>query len=237
MADPEYHVVKSPSDVVTLPGPGAIRFATGHPDGPRSLTWTVIGIRDKDDVYVGPRGNLMGAAKLSLHESGVWRIAFTQQGAEKVKLPEGEDRLIERFDATTELAPGWVLAARIRTPSTAFSSTISEKRPSDKRPIRFYKAPAPPHHLEYYVVLGDGAAKDAIVPATELINVGQMTLKSGKRVLIIANFWEMDAQTQHVIDLTKENAAKGAPGNTGFAMGNGDGVPTLLDLAAVKPPE
>jgi hypothetical protein len=50
-------------------------------------------MRNTNDVYVGPRGHLMGAAKLSLHESGVWRIAFTEEGAEKVHLPEEEDRL------------------------------------------------------------------------------------------------------------------------------------------------
>jgi hypothetical protein len=147
------------------------------------------------------------------------------------------DRLIERFEATTELAPGWVHAARIRTPSTTFSTTISEKRPSDKQPIRFFKAPDLPLHLEYHVVLGDSAAQDANVRATEAITVGRMTLKSGMRVLIMATFWEMDAQSKQVIDSAKENAAKGAPGNTGFVVGNADGVPTLLDLAAVKPPE
>jgi hypothetical protein len=236
MTNPRYHIVESPWDVVTLIGPGAIRWATGHPDGPRSLTWTVIGGRNSDNVYVAARG-LMGAAKLSLHESGVWRFAFTEQGMEKVGLPEGEDRVIDRYEATTELAPGWVHAARIRTPSTTFSSTISEHRPSDKQPIRFYKTPDLPHHLEYHVVLGDSAAEDAIVPVTEAITVGRMTLTSGMRVLIIAGFWQMDGQSQQAIDFALENAAKGAPGNTGFISGNADGVATFLDLATVKPPE
>ena len=236
MTSPLYHIVESPWDVVTLPGPGTIRWATGHPDGPRSLTWSVLGARNSDDVYVGPRG-LMGAVKLSLHQSGVWRFAFTEQGVEKVGLPEGEDRVIERYEATTELAPGWVHAARIRTPSTTFSSTIFEGRPSDKQPIRFYKAPDLPHHLEYHVVLGDSTAEDANVLVTEAITVGRMTLTSGMRVLIIAGFWQMDGQSQQAIDLAIENAAKGAPGNTGFVSGSADGVAIFLDPTAVKPEE
>jgi hypothetical protein len=236
LASPSYHIVESPTDILTLQQPGTIRWATGHPDGDRSLTWTVVGARNSDDVYVGMRG-LMGAAKLSLHESGVWRFALTPQGAEKLQLPEGQDRLIDRFAPTSELAPGWVHAARIRTPSTTFRPAVSESRPSDKQPIRFYKAPEPPLHLEYHVVLGDSTAQQAILPVTEGITVGQMTLTSGKRVMIIASFWEIDADTQRVIDLVNENAAQGAPGNTGFISGIADDIPIFLDLAAVKSPE
>jgi hypothetical protein len=234
MTSPLYQMVQSPTDILTLQQPGTIRWATGHPDGDRSLTWTVVGARNTDDVYVGARG-LMGAAKLSLHQSGVWRFAFTAQGAEKVRLADEEDRLIERYEATSELAPGWVHAARIRTPSTTFASAMSERRPSDRRPIRFYKPPDLPLHLEYHVVLGDSAAQQAIVPVTDAITVGQMTLTSGKRVLIIATFWEIDEDTQRVIDLVNKNAAKGAPGNTGFVSGIADGIAIFLDLAAVKP--
>ncbi len=234
MSGPLYHIVESPTDILTLQQPGTIRWATGHPDGPRSLTWTVVGARNSDDVYVGTRG-LMGAAKLSLHQSGVWRFAFTPEGAGKMQISGEEDRLIERYEATTELAPGWVHAARIRTPSTTFRPAIAERRPRDKQPIRFYKTPDLPLHLEYHVVLGDSAAQVATV--NDAITVGQMTLTSGKRVWIIAAFWEIDEVTQQVIDLANENAAKGAPGNTGFASGNADGIPIFLDLAAVKPPE
>jgi hypothetical protein len=133
------------------------------------------------------------------------------------------------------LAPGWVHAARIRTPSTTFTSAISERRPSDRQPIRFYKPPDLPLHLEYHVVLGDSAAQQAIVPVTDAITLGQMKLTSGKRVLIIATFWEIDEDTQRVIDLVNENAAKGAPGNAGFVSGIADGIAIFLDLASVKP--
>ena len=95
MTNPHYHIVQNPSDTGTLQQPGIIRWATGHPDGPQSLTWSVLGAKNSDNVYVGTRG-MMDAAKLSLRESGVWRFAFTPPGAEKVQLPEGADRLIER---------------------------------------------------------------------------------------------------------------------------------------------
>ena len=37
--------------------------------------------------------------------------------------------------------------------------------------------------------------------------------------------------------MAKDNAAKGAPGDTGFVAGNADGVATFLDLATVEPPK
>jgi hypothetical protein len=233
MTSPLYHIVQSPTDIVTLQTPGTIRWATGKPEGPRSLTWTVVGARNSDDVYIGTRG-LMGAAKLSLHESGVWRFAFTPSGAAKVNLSCEEDRLIERYAATSDLAPGWVHAARIRTPTTTFRGAIPESRPKDKQPIRFYRAPDPPHHLEYHVLLGDSAGEQNLT-VNDSFTVGKMTLTSGKRVWIIASIWQMDEASQSVIDLANQNAANGKPGDTGFASGNADGIPIFLDLAAVRP--
>jgi hypothetical protein len=100
--------------VLSWPDASIILRATGHPDGPRSLTWSVLGAKNSDNVYVGTWG-MMDAAKLSLHESGVWR-SHSRRRAEKEQLPEGADRLIERYAATNYLAPGWAHAARIRTP-------------------------------------------------------------------------------------------------------------------------
>jgi hypothetical protein len=59
-----YHIVQSFDDFLELDKPGTIRWASGSPDGPRSLTWQVIGARNSDDVYVGARG-MMKDQKLS----------------------------------------------------------------------------------------------------------------------------------------------------------------------------
>lgn len=54
----------TPPDPVVLDRPGTLRWAAGQPDGPRSLTWSVIGGGD-DSVYVGTRST-MHEMKLSL---------------------------------------------------------------------------------------------------------------------------------------------------------------------------
>ena len=183
MADATYHRVETCDDYVVLNKPGAIRWATGNPEGARSQTWQVVGARTKDDVDVSTRA-VMHAIKLSLHESGIWRVALTQPAAAKYLIP-GEDALIERYleDESYVLAPGWHYALRILTPALTFRTGFAEKATSDGQPIRFYRRPDPPHELEYHVLLGDA---DAEIPTfTDAFTVGQMTLKSGKRVLVV----------------------------------------------------
>ena len=85
------------------------------------------------------------------------------------------------------------------------------------------------------MVLGDSDAQPAI--DTDMVTVGHMTLTSGKRVLIVASFWQIDDATQQISDAACENPFAGAPGDTGFASRNADGAPMFLDLAAVQRPE
>ncbi len=54
-----------------LDHPGVIRWAVGHPTGPRSNTWSVIGHTNSDDVFIRLRDHL-GHMKLSLHKAKTW---------------------------------------------------------------------------------------------------------------------------------------------------------------------
>lgn len=54
----------------------SIRFSIGEPDGPRSQVYTVF--RRGNDVYVA-MGASRGELKISLHESGAWRVAITAE--------------------------------------------------------------------------------------------------------------------------------------------------------------
>ena len=55
-----------------------VRFAVGGTDEPRSLVWRVWATKGKSDVYISGRTQV-GVWKVSLHESGVWRFAFTKE--------------------------------------------------------------------------------------------------------------------------------------------------------------
>jgi hypothetical protein len=59
-----------------------LRFAVGTPSGPRSGTWRLWVPPSKSDLYLSPRA--LGAhVKVSLHESGSWRLALTREYVER----------------------------------------------------------------------------------------------------------------------------------------------------------
>jgi hypothetical protein len=229
----EYHIVQSFDDFVELSQPGTLRWASGSPDGPRSLTWQVIGARNSDDVYVGARG-MMKDQKLSLHESGRWRWAFTQPAAQKY-LPPAADALIARFSPTHPVAPGWRHAARIRTPSTTFCPAFDERRPKDRQPIRIFAAPDAPIHLEYHVLIGDADAPPLNVEGA--FAVGGMPLRSGKWVWVIGTPWEMSEYIERAITAAFDFTAKHPEARAGIATGDVNGVPQLIDLANAQRPD
>lgn len=73
-----------------------IRFAVGTPDGMSSNSWRVW-VRG-EDVYVSCRDNFK-ELKVSLHASGVWRVAFTEQAfsSNPDLFSANGDRLLQRY--------------------------------------------------------------------------------------------------------------------------------------------
>src|SRR5664279_6348545 len=88
------HQPPPPVDLDTVGG--VLRFGVGVPDGRRSSTWSVIANKTKRDVYFGPRRGL-ATFKLSLHESGVYRFAYTEEWAKAQRWPREQDRLIHKL--------------------------------------------------------------------------------------------------------------------------------------------
>ena len=89
-----------------------------------------------NDVYIGARESLR-YVKVSLHESGIWRIARV------AKLKNGDansDRVIVRWHKPIEFAPGWTSSVAILVPSIQPKSPFSQESVGDKRATWF----APP---------------------------------------------------------------------------------------------
>jgi hypothetical protein len=95
-----------------------LRFAVGHPDGPRSAVWRVWATPRSSDVYVTAR-TLGGVAKVSLHESGRWRFAFTKEYSEDENslAPSEGDRVIGKWNRPPEVADGITPAFMVSVPS------------------------------------------------------------------------------------------------------------------------
>jgi len=74
---------------------------------------------------------LGGSIKASLHQSGKWHIAYSQQEFERSVEgidPKFIDRFIEKWPRPKEIAPGITLAFRIVTPSSAVKNPIDPRK-------------------------------------------------------------------------------------------------------------
>jgi hypothetical protein len=72
--------------------------------------------RTKGDVYVSARA-LTSVLKVSLHESGDWRHAFTDTRG-MAHVPPGQDRAMSRWHRPPEFAPGVTRAFEIIIPAS-----------------------------------------------------------------------------------------------------------------------
>lgn len=127
--------------------------------GPRSQLWRVWTGARSSDVYVGARP-IAGHIRVSLHESGKWRLAFTathQQHPEALIGPE-EDRAQRKWDRPAEMARGLTRAFAIEIPSAEL------RAPRDKDPLRkpalWLPPPPPGAHWEIDLFLTRGLAQD-----------------------------------------------------------------------------
>lgn len=113
----------------------SVRFAIGVPDGRSSHRWSLH--RRHDDVYLGcPE---VPEAKLSLHASGICRVAFTQDAIDAGEVPvlPGGDRAFHkwRFDHL----PGE--AYRVLLPASALAVEPSVRIGAKWRRVIFVRPP------------------------------------------------------------------------------------------------
>jgi hypothetical protein len=102
-----------PSDFDLPLREGPIRFAVGSPDGMSSNSWRLWATR-QGDVYLACRDNFQNM-KVSLHVSGRWRMAFTEEAVRKdpTLVSGGADRAWEVWDEPPERPFGAVAAFRL----------------------------------------------------------------------------------------------------------------------------
>lgn len=89
----------------------------GSPSGPCSTVFRAWANAGKSDIYVAARP-VAHSVKLSLHESGRWRMAFTKQFANSgspVVDPPG-DRRANEWTRPAEFEPGWTAAFLVIVP-------------------------------------------------------------------------------------------------------------------------
>ena len=111
-----------------MPDP-TVRFAAGSVDRPRSSVWRLW--VHGSDAYLGARV-ILGTFKLSLHQSGRWIAAFTEQSG--VVITETGTRRHKEWSRPPEFRPGWTQGPSVMIPWVTWRDELRplpERIPSD----------------------------------------------------------------------------------------------------------
>lgn len=88
-----------------------IRFSAGSPNHRYSAIWRLW--THGSDVYLGARATLRWL-KVSLHESGKWRVAWEQRSG--IRAAGSTDRVVLRGERPEEWRPGWTVGPTVIVP-------------------------------------------------------------------------------------------------------------------------
>jgi hypothetical protein len=217
------------------PAGGALTWAVGSSEGPRSQSWRLFGSKRDDDIYLGQRWGT-GTIKLSLHRSGKWRMAWDGKYAASVGLPDEVDRVLARWDPPADIVPGWKHAVTVLvTRESMAQHQTAERRPGK---VAFFPAPDADGALWFLVLLGQPGAELVVRDAAE---VGALELPGGGMVGTVVRPGPLTPGTARVVADVRARilatvTAAGARRNTGFSWGRmDDGSVVLIDPGPVEP--
>ena len=205
--------------------------------GVESSTWSLVGAKRSGDLYFAGR-EIMGDVKLSLHESGIKRMAWTEPTAE-ARLEPGADRASSsRWTDVEALGSGWSVVLRVDIPDSALSRILPPLRP--RKATVTIPAAGPGRGVHVRVLLGEPDCGDLRLEGKAL-EVGRMVLGDGSKVWVTA--WDHettpDAEAR-LSDVRARAVADGAldrPVPRAWAWGrdNDSGIPFVLDAGDPRP--
>lgn len=136
---------------------GPVRFAVGHPNGLTSNAWIIL-TGKPGDVYIACRDNFK-EAKVSLHASGRWRMAWSETAVAKNSrlLSSDGKRTWDVWDEPPPSLPGVVTAFHLIFPTSELA-VRPERRPSNDWSRVIYIEAAPPGQMvlvTLFVTAGD----------------------------------------------------------------------------------
>jgi hypothetical protein len=210
-----------------------IRWAVGDPDGRRSQSWTVFGSRNSNDFYVGPRFQV-DRFKVSLHESGKWRLAWADEFAPKLGLPEGQDRVLQRWRPPAGLATGLDTAATVVITTDRLSTHPPEKRQGK---VSFYPRPDPSVPLAFYILVSSPNRSYRV----NAVPVGYTQLPDGRSLVVAclpieAEQFQMRVAAARAAIEQSITLTKSPPSQALFFDAMESGAPLIMDLGVLAPP-
>lgn len=129
----------------------AVRFAVGNP-GHRGTIWRLWGVPNANDVYLASRQSA-GVFKVSLHQSGDWRLQWVNQDDSAYFCAEStapSGRIMDQWRRTPAVA-GWTDALSIWTPGDELVENPSDSERWED--IQWLQAPTSGRAIELRVVI------------------------------------------------------------------------------------
>lgn len=158
-----------------------VRFAAGSPDTPFSGVWRLV--VSKDDVFIGASKDSMGIFKISLHKSGVWVLAATQQSG--ATFQDG-NRRAKRWNRPLEHSDGITRGPSILVPHTSLGPRCIS-RDEIRKKVQWYMAPSVNETVEFSLYFVDQGAEtrwisgETVMAECALANGGNVTLLASIR--------------------------------------------------------
>jgi hypothetical protein len=163
---------------------GVLRVAVGTQDEARSSVWRLWA--HGDDVYFGTRDTLP-AFKVSLHQSGIWRIAFVRALDAKEK---DADRVALKWQRPSEHAPGSTSAVVVVVSSILPKRPFKSLKITDTQ-IKWLALPPPHRVLTLSVLLiKPGITVDPILYRTNKL-LGGLKKANGETVCLLPHEREL----------------------------------------------
>ncbi len=187
----------------------AIRFTVGTPDKHAGV-WRVWINPNKSDVYIAER-SIADQFKISLHESGDWRQAFTVQHipqlregqtrviilpGDSAEIPSGpttiSNRVVSAWERPQDTVPGLIAAFAIVVPHSelrALEQALSEK---DRQKIVFVKPSSTKEATEFTIILATPGQSQVDWPSSDRVGspiqlIGHAHLANGETVWVFAH--------------------------------------------------
>lgn len=195
-----------------------IRFGVGQP-GRRSSVWRLWANKQKDDVYLATRHSA-GVFKISLHESGDWRLQWVGRDSPDpgdVTFTPLDDspragRVLHQWSRPPSDGPGWTDAVSLWVPSEDVQEIPCDSEPGHD--AQWLVAPRPGDATEFRLLLVE-PAEERVFNLTAAVEqphssfglVNGFRLASGTAVLLTAATSRLHDSVRDELGKVRDKAA------------------------------
>jgi hypothetical protein len=173
--------------------------------GPRSQLWRIWAGKGTSDVYVGARP-IAGDVRVSLHESGKWRFAFTERHMRRPEplIPTDINRAKHKWDRPPPFAPGLTRAFSIDIPASELR--VPSRSDPLRKPALWLPPPPPDINVEIDLFLTRGLPDDEWpgrrAMKTQLLY--RQGLPSGEELVVVSHWTPMTEERRARLDRYKQ---------------------------------